>query len=78
MEYLFERISVDDGLCGGKPTIRGFRITVQTILEFLFSGTSEEEILAQYPILEQEDIEACKRFALELMGKRYTIRDTAA
>jgi len=54
------------------------RITVQTVLEFLFSGTSEEELLKQYPILEKEDIKACQQFALELMNKNYTISNIAA
>lgn len=78
MEYIFERITVDDELCNGKPTIRGLRVTAQTILEFLFNGTTEEEILEQYPILDKEDIEACKRFTLEMMNKNYRIKDIAA
>jgi uncharacterized protein (DUF433 family) len=78
MEYIFDRITIDDELCNGKPTIRGMRITVQTILEFLFNGTSEKEILKQYPILEKEDIKACQQFAIELMNKNYKIREIAA
>jgi uncharacterized protein (DUF433 family) len=62
MEYLTERITIDENLCNGKPTIRGKRITVQTILEFLSVGESEEEILRQYPSLEVEDIKACLEF----------------
>jgi uncharacterized protein (DUF433 family) len=45
MEYLTERITLDADLCNGKPTIRGLRITVQTILEFVSAGESTEEIL---------------------------------
>ncbi|MEQ8706916.1 MAG: DUF433 domain-containing protein [Phaeodactylibacter sp.] len=78
MEYIFERITLDAELCNGKPTIRGLRITAQTILEYLFNGTTEEEILEQYPILEKGDIEACKKFALEMMNKNYRIKDVAA
>lgn len=78
MEYIFERITIDDELCNGKPTIRGLRITAQTILEFLFNGTSEEEILEQYPVLEKGDVEACKKFALAMMNKNYRITDIAA
>ncbi|TXB62675.1 MULTISPECIES: DUF433 domain-containing protein [Phaeodactylibacter] len=78
MEYIFERITVDDELCNGKPTIRGLRVTAQTILEFLFNGSTEEEILEQYPVLVKEDIEACKKFALEMMNKNYRIKDIAA
>ena len=49
MENLTERIAIDEKICNGKPIIRGKRITVQTILEFLTAGESAEEILNQYP-----------------------------
>ncbi len=62
MEYLTERVTLDADLCNGKPTIRGLRITVQTILEFVRAGESTEEILYQYPSLEEEDIKACLDF----------------
>ena len=78
MNYIFDRITIDDEICNGKPIIRGMRITVQTVLEFLLNGTSEEEILRQYPILEKEDIQACRQFAIALMDKNYTIRVKAA
>ena len=64
MENIISRITVDESICNGRPTIRGFRITVQTILEFVLSGTPEAEILEQYPVLEKAAIEACKAFAL--------------
>lgn len=67
MEYITERITVDKDLMDGKPTIRGMRITVQTILEYLGAGDSFEEILEQYPYLEKEDIIACLKFAVELV-----------
>lgn len=47
MEYISDRITVDSAVCDGKPTIRGKRISVQTILEFLSAGDSNEEILRQ-------------------------------
>jgi len=47
-------------------------------LEFLFNGSTEEEILEQYPVLDKEDIEACKKFALGMMNKNYRIKDVAA
>jgi uncharacterized protein (DUF433 family) len=74
MTNLTERITIDDSICNGKPTIRGMRITVQTIIEFLSSGESREEILKQYPSLEAEDINACLKFAAELMDRRYIIK----
>lgn len=77
-ENLLNRIIVDDKICNGKPIIRGYRITVQTILEFLLAGTDEKEILQQYPILEKEDLEACKLFALRMVDNRYSIKSIAA
>jgi uncharacterized protein (DUF433 family) len=57
--FINGRITIDPDSCNGKPTIRGKRITVQTILEFLSAGENQEEILKQYPSLETEDINAC-------------------
>jgi uncharacterized protein (DUF433 family) len=62
MTYIAERITIDEKICNGKPTIRGKRITVQTILEFLSAGETAEEVLRQYPSLEREDITACLEF----------------
>lgn len=69
MDSLTDRITVDKGICGGKPIIRGKRITVQTILEFLSAGDSKDEILNQYPSLESEDIDACLRFKSRITNK---------
>ena len=77
MESFINRITIDDALCNGKPTIRGKRITVQTVLEFLSAGELEEEILRQYPSLEPEDITACLQFAAQMMDRNYLIRSTA-
>jgi len=63
MEYITDRITIAPDLCNGKPTIRGLRITVQTILEFLGAVESENEILKQYPSLEKNDLIACIKFA---------------
>lgn len=70
-------ITIDPDLCNGKPTIRGQRITVQTILEFLSAGESEEEILKQYPSLTKEDISTCLLFASRMMNQKYSTRDIA-
>lgn len=77
MENLIDRITIDENICNGKPTIRGKRITVQTILEYLSAGETETEILKQYPSLEPEDIKACIRFASELMKRGFTIKTVA-
>ena len=64
MNPLIKRITIIDDICNGKPSIRGYRLTVQTVLEFIFAGTSEDEILKQYPFLEKYDIQACNEFAI--------------
>ncbi len=63
MNYISDRITINEEICNGKPTIRGKRIAVQTVLEFLSAGESVEEVLNQYPSLEREDITACLEFA---------------
>jgi uncharacterized protein (DUF433 family) len=57
------RITVEAGKCGGRPCIRGLRIRVTDVLELLGSGASFEEILADYPFLEREDILAALDYA---------------
>lgn len=56
-------ITVEPGKRGGQPCIRGLRLTVYDILEYLESGMSEEEILTDFPDLRPEDIRACLAFA---------------
>jgi uncharacterized protein (DUF433 family) len=58
-----KRITVEEGKCGGRPCIRGFRIRVTDVLELLGAGASMEEILADYPFLEHEDILAALEYA---------------
>jgi len=62
---LLERITINPDICNGKPTIRGMRITVETILQYLSAGDSTEEILEAYPFLEKKDIQASIAFALK-------------
>ena len=76
-EYFLGRITIDPDVCNGKPTIRGKRITVQTILEFLGAGETQEEILKQYPSLESGDISACLIFASQLMNHKYVLKKIA-
>jgi uncharacterized protein (DUF433 family) len=57
------RITVEEGKCGGRPCIRGQRIRVTDVLELLGAGASFEEILADYPFLEREDILAAIDYA---------------
>jgi len=59
------RITVEPGKCGGRPCIRHMRIRVKDVLEMLASGASEDQILADYPDLEREDIRACLEYAAQ-------------
>lgn len=63
MREVFERITIDPKMMGGKPCIRGMRFPVSTILDLIASGTRAEEILGDYPYLEQEDIQQALKFA---------------
>lgn len=73
LTFLDGRITIDPALCNGKPTIRGKRITVQTVLEYLGAGESESAILEQYPSLEPEDIRACLTYAAQMMGQHFSL-----
>ncbi len=77
VSYLNGRITIDPDICNGKPTIRGKRITVHTILDFLGAGESQTEILRQYPSLEKEDISACLAFASLITEQRYALQKIA-
>jgi uncharacterized protein (DUF433 family) len=61
-----DRITINPEICHGKPTIRGLRYPVETILELLSSGMTIEEILADYEDLERDDILAVLAFAARL------------
>ena len=54
-----ERITLDPDICNGRPVVRGTRIAVQTVLEVLGAGDSVEDVLAEYPALTREDVQAC-------------------
>jgi len=64
-------ITIELGKRGGKPCIRGMRITVYDILDYLASGMSYQEILEDFPYLTQKDIFACLRYVAE--RERYTV-----
>ena len=77
LSFFDGKITIDADVCNSKPTIRGQRIAVQTILEFLSAGESDEEILRQYLTLTQEDIQASLAFATQLMGQKYSLQEIA-
>ena len=66
-------ITIEPGKRGGKPCIRGLRITVYDVLDYLASGMTQEEILDDFPDLTREDIKACLAFAADRERKLVTI-----
>jgi uncharacterized protein (DUF433 family) len=70
MDTLLSRITIDPGICHGKPCIRGLRYPVETLLELLSSGMTIDEILADYEDLERDDILAALAYAARLARTR--------
>lgn len=68
-----ERIVIDPAVCNGRPVVKGTRITVQTIVEFLAAGDSVEDVLEEYPALTREDVTACLGWVSRLMGNHFQI-----
>jgi uncharacterized protein (DUF433 family) len=68
---VLERISIDPKVCFGKPCIKGHRIWVSLILDFMASGWSIPEILENYPGLEEADVRACIAYGAEMSRERY-------
>lgn len=68
-ERLLERITVNPDVMVGKPTIRGMRITVEQIIHALAGGVSEEDLLADYPMLDPEDIRAALAYAAMVISE---------
>lgn len=66
MENLISRITINPEVCHGKPTVRNMRYPVEMILDLLSSGMEFQEIIEDYPALENEDILACLAFASKL------------
>ena len=66
----FDRITFDPAVMGGKPCIRGQRVTVAMVLGLLAAGRSRDEILKAYPYLEAEDIDQCLAYAAWRMEER--------
>jgi uncharacterized protein (DUF433 family) len=67
---LMQRIATDPAICHGKPCIRGHRIPISIVLDSLADGESVEEILAEFPGIERDDIAACLAYAAELARGR--------
>ena len=70
-------IVIDPDVCNGLPTIKGTRITAQTVLEFLSAGDTIEDVLDEYPSLKREDVLACLAFSTSLMKHHFSLQEVA-
>ena len=71
---VLDRITFDSEIVGGKPCIRGMRVPVSVVLKMVAGGMTKEDILADYPYLEAEDIDQCVEYAALLADERITSR----
>lgn len=78
MKDLLNRITFDNEILKGKPIIRGMRISVELILELLAKGSTENEILEDYPVLESEDIRAALCYAHQIIANEQVLDRPAA
>ena len=67
---LLDRITIRPDICHGKPTVRGLRYPVESLLEYLAGGDSIEDVLRNFPDLEREDLLACLEFAAKSLQNR--------
>jgi len=70
MNALLDRISIEPEVCGGRPCIRGTRIWVALVLDYLANGMTEAEILAEYTQLTRQDVLACIAYGAEMSRER--------
>lgn len=76
--YRLERITSDPTVCHGQPTVRGLRYTVEALLELLSAGMTIDEVLADHPDLEQDDLLAALEFGALAVGRRRVVPLDAA
>jgi uncharacterized protein (DUF433 family) len=70
-----ERITINPNQCGGRPCIRGMRIRVKDVLDMLAGGATQEEILADFPDLQAEDLRACIAYAARYLDHTVLVTD---
>ena len=71
--WLENHTVIDPAICNGRPVVRGTRITVQTVMEFLAAGDSVDDVLEAYPSLTREQVLACIEWASRLMANHFQI-----
>jgi uncharacterized protein (DUF433 family) len=70
MDNLLNRITIDKGVCNGKPAVRRMRFTVSQMIELVASGMTVKEIVNDYPYIEADDITACLQYASCVLNNR--------
>jgi uncharacterized protein (DUF433 family) len=70
---MLDRIKIDPGVCEGKPTVRGLRITVDFLLKLLGDGYTADDIVREYPELEKEDVYQAAKYGAWLASERSTV-----
>ena len=70
MNALLDRIAIDPAICGGKPCVRGTRLWVSLILDFMADGMTEADLLAEYPQLTHQDVLAAIAYGAEMSRER--------
>ncbi len=76
MDYqINDWIEVRSDVMGGKPVLKGTRLDVETVISHLLAGDTEEDILAAFPSLTVEHINACRDFGLKMSGMKYSVVD---
>lgn len=70
MPNLLDRISINPNVCHGQPCVRGTRVMVWLVVQYLANGDGVEEVLEAYPSLQREDVQACLAFAAEMTRER--------
>ncbi|MEO8660276.1 MAG: DUF433 domain-containing protein [Bryobacteraceae bacterium] len=76
--HQFDRITIEPGKCGGKPCIRGLRITVRRVLELLAVYTDRSALFAEYPFLESDDISQALHYAAATVDDEHLSIDRVA
>ena len=75
MEYqLYKNIVSNPDICNGRPTIKGTRITVKSIMSFILAGDSDETVLEGYPRMTSDDLQTCKEFTSMLFDRPTMIK----
>ena len=72
-----DRITIDPAICNGRPTVRGTRITAQSVVEFLSAGDSVEDVVDEFPSLSREDVLACLAYSAKLLGHHFDVQAVA-